>query len=315
MGIIKPKKLKQGDTIGIMGPSGWGDPQLMQQAAEFLRNFGFKVYLHPQTGARSFVSAGKAQERISALHDLFLNPDIDAIFAMKGGLRSMQMLDGIDYDIIRNNPKIFVGYSDVTFLLSTFFKRAGLVTFHGLTLSRYRAELVNEGHRETLDFLQNKAGNVLWPQATMEILREGQTEGTLFGGNLCLVSTLLAMDEAYRPDLKNKILLIEDIGEETRQIDRMLMTLKLSGAWNDMAGLVIGHMNDIADTGDNYKFNCTVRDLVLEHTEGWDRPVIFGAPFGHDAPNLPFPVGVRAKLSAPENDKPTLELLESPFAD
>jgi muramoyltetrapeptide carboxypeptidase len=316
MDLIKPKKLKQGDTIGIVAPSGWGIPELGDQAAANLKSFGFNVMMHPQANARHFVSAGTPEERVQALHDVFLNPEIDAVFALKGGLRAMQMLDGIDYDLIRKNPKIFIGYSDITFLLSAFNARAGLVTFHGLTLSRYGTDKSRNDQETTLSFLQGKLSNIFWPETEqIETLRQGEAEGILYGGNFCLLTSLMALGNQYMPDLKGKILLIEDIGEEIRQIDRMFSILKISGALNDIKGLVIGHMTDIADTGDNYRFDCSVRDLILEHTEGLKIPVVFGAPFGHDTPNWPFPIGIKAKLTAPENGTPQLQLLESPFAD
>lgn len=316
MEIIKPKKLKKGDTIGIVAPSGWGIPELGEEAANNLKQYGFNVVMHPQANARHFVSAGLPNERIDALHEMFADPAIDAIFALKGGLRAMQILEEIDYDLIRKNPKIFIGYSDITFLLSALNARSNLVTFHGLTLSRYGTDKPNEDKAITLSFLQGQQGSVFWPETeSMETLNSGQADGIIYGGNLCLLTSLMAISPSYMPDMKGKILLIEDIGEEIRQVDRMFSILKMNGTLKNIAGLVIGQMTDILDTGDNYRFECSVKDLIHEHIAGLDIPVAFGAPFGHDKPNLPFPIGIKARLTAPENGKATLELLESPFSD
>lgn len=312
MTFIKPKKLKQGDTIGIVAPSGFWEREEIDKAAADLAAFGFTVRVHPQCYERDFVSAGPVEHRLAGLHEFFADDVIDAIFALRGGLRGMQLLDRIDYALIARHPKIFIGYSDVTFLLSALNKRAGLVTFHGLTLSRYLSDKPRDDQEKTLAFLQG--GDFPWDEAG-ETLRPGEAEGVLFGGTFGLVVALLTAKESLRPDLKGKILLIEDIGEEIRQIDRLMEMLKLSGAFDCLEGLIVGQMTDIGDTGGYYKFNCSARDLILQHVGDWDKPVVFNAPFGHAAPNLPFPIGIKARLTAQADGKTALRLLESPFAD
>lgn len=312
MGLIKPKKLKKGDTIGIVAPSGFWDVSDIDKAAAALKVFGFEVNVHPQCYERDFVAAGTVQQRINGLHDFFADDSVDAIFAMRGGLRGMQLLDGINYDLIKKHPKIFIGYSDATFLLSSLNKRSDLVTFHGLTLSRYLPDKPKDDQEKTLSFLQGGE----WPWADSgETLQPGEAEGILFGGNFSLIVHLLAFKNDLRPDLKNKILLIEDIGEEIRQIDRLMMTLKLAGVFEEIEGLVIGQFTDVRDTGDYYKFNRSAQDIILEHLAGWNKPVVFNAPFGHGKPNLPFPIGIKARLTAPSGGKAQIQLLESPFAD
>jgi muramoyltetrapeptide carboxypeptidase len=314
--VIKPKKLKKGDTIGVFAPGTPMPAEELEAAAENLRSFGFKVKIHPQCHMRHDLTAGTTEQRAQAMNDLFGDDEVDAIFAMRGGLRVMNMLDKIDYDLIAKNPKIFIGYSDSTFLLSTLRKRNSLVTFHGLTLMRYHAKFSRDDQEKTLSFLQGGAGSVLWKdQAQVETIKSGTAEGELIGGNMTGIMALLAMDERFRPDLSGKILMVEDIDEEIRQIDRMLSILSLSGAREKLAGLVIGGLHDIRDTGTNNKFNRPVKDIVMERLADWKIPVAYNAPFGHDYPNLPFPIGVKARLTAPENGIPSLELLESPFAD
>jgi muramoyltetrapeptide carboxypeptidase len=310
--IVKPKKLKIGDTIGIIAPSGFGDAADIDAAALALKNYGFQVKIHPQCYERDFVTAGSVEQRVKGLHDFFKDDSVNAIFAMRGGLRSMQLLDHLDYDLIEKHPKIFIGYSDATFLLSTLNKRCNMPVFHGLTLSRYLSDKPKDDQEKTLSFLQG--GNLPWPNAG-EVSRSGEAEGIIYGGNFSLLISLLAAKETYRPILKNRILLIEDIGEEIRQIDRMMGTLALADVFDDINALVVGQMSDIRDTGDYYKFNRSAQEIILEYLKGWDKPVVFNAPFGHAAPNLPFPIGIKARLTAPENAQPQLQLLESPFSD
>jgi muramoyltetrapeptide carboxypeptidase len=314
--IVKPKKLKRGDTIGIIAPSGFIVAERFDAAIENLRNFGFNVVVHPQCYEREFVTAGNIDQRLTALHEMFANPKIDAIFTATGGLRSMQLLDHIDYDLIRKNPKIFLGYSDTTFLLSAFNRRAGLATMHGISAMSFNPERSQEDQKNTIGFLTGTINNDLLSAAeNVETIFPGDARGKLFGGNFCLVNSLSITADAYLPALEGALLMLEEVGEEIRMIDRMLMDLRRAGVFDKIGGLILGHMTDIRDGGTTYKFDCTVRDLVTEHLADKNIPVIYGAPFGHEAPNSPFPIGIKARLTAPENGQPQLQLLESPFSD
>lgn len=314
-GIIKPKKLFKGATIGVMAPSGFATVERIERGVKGLTSQGFKVQIHPQCSLRDRGSGGTTKEKITALHDIFADPSIDAVWTSRGGSRAMHMLDGIDYELIRKNPKLFIGFSDTTALQSAFYARSNLSTIHG-------AHLVYFGHEETrltteatLSYLLGDWKNDLWPvDYPMQTLHSGESEGALFGGNMQTLMMLLAAGNGYVPDLHGKILVVEDVAEEKRSIDRMFGALRLAGVFDKVAGLIVGQMTGIVDT-DTIPFDRTVEEIVLEHTAGIKGPVVLNAPIGHEHPNIPFPLGIKARLMAPAGGSAQLQLLESPFAD
>lgn len=315
MEIIKPKKLPPGGTIGIIGTSSWAMPEYREPGIEALRAKGFQLVLHPQCYQRHHGSAGTTAEKIIALHDMFADPSVDAIFALRGGAGAIHMLNGIDYDLIAGNPKIFAGFSDVTTLLSAIHAQTGLVGFHALTTTYYSKPEAQVSVDATLPFLMGDWQNLQWPiDYPAEVLKAGDVNGILIGGNLITLLATLAAGDSYIGDWQGKILVLEDVGEEIRAIDRMLGVLRLKGVFREIAGLVIGQMTDIRDTS-FVPFGRDLRDVVLEHASEIKGPIIFNAPIGHEHPNIPFPVGGLAHVSAPENGRPSLKLLESPFSD
>jgi muramoyltetrapeptide carboxypeptidase len=314
-GVIKPKKLKIGDTIGIMAPSTWIHSEDADKAVATLKNMGMNVFLHPQALLQKGPSAGTVDQKIAALHELFADKDIAAIFSARGGVRGLHSLDRIDYDLIRQNPKIFTGFSDITAFHSALYTRAKLVTFHTQNVSQYK-DSTNQTTQLTLDFLMGNAPNTLWSDSSqIQILKSGQASGVLFGGNLTMLATTLLAGNLYTPSLAGKILVIEEIDEEIRQIDRLLGALRLRGAFDEIVGLVFGYMTGTRDTGDAIRFDTTIQEIILEHTHAMRGPIILNAPFGHEDLNYPFPIGVEAGLTALENQSVELKLLESPFSD
>jgi muramoyltetrapeptide carboxypeptidase len=313
-GLIKPNKLKKGDTIGIMNPSSWAEPSYIEKNVNVLRGYGYNVVVHPQCYERENGAAGTTQQKIDALHVMFSDLSINAIFTLRGGSRALHMLDGINYQLLARNPKILIGYSDITALLSALYVRVGLPTFHGLTAANYADKGGEDSAVRTLEFLGGNWAKPLWPESHIEVLRHGDVSGALFGGNLALLMALVASGENYWPDLTGKILVIEDVGEESRSIDRMLGTLRLRGVFDQIAGLVVGYMTDVRDTS-YIRFDRSIQQIVMEHTAAMKGPVILNAPIGHEYPNIPFPIGIRARLTAETNGGAQLQLLESPFAD
>lgn len=314
-GLIKPKKLKRGDTIGIMSPSGFATSERLESGIKSLASFGFKVHVHPQCFLRDRGSGGTTQEKITALHDLFADPAIDAVWASRGGSRAMHTLDGLDYDLIRANPKTLIGFSDTTALQSAIYTRSRLSTLHGPHAVYFGFENSRSTIEATLSFLLDDRKDNLWPSDyPTQTLQSGDAEGVLFGGNMLTLVTLMAAGDSYFPDLRGKILIVEDVAEEKRSLDRMFGALRLRGVFDQIAALVVGQMTNIADT-DTVPFDRTVEEIVREHTSAMRGPVVLNAPIGHEHPNVPFPIGIRARLTAPANGAPQLQLLESPFSD
>lgn len=304
---MKPAPLQPGDTIGVMSPSSYVEKKAVLKAKKFLENKGFSVFLHPQYESRYNQSAGTSEEKVAALHELFEDKNIKAIITASGGNRALHLLDKLDYDLIAANPKIFMGFSDVTALLNSFHTKTGLITFHGPVLS-WIPSLGDEQFGFTLDVLTGKT--VSYPMEQCRVLREGEAEGILIGGNLSIFHLMPNTD--FAPACDGAILFLEDLREEINKIDRMLLQLRRTGTFSKIAGLVCGSFNDLGDNGRPYGF--TLEDLILEHTKDYNFPIVMDAPFGHGDQIYPFPIGGKAKLSATGNIV-TLSLTESAIQD
>src|SRR5690606_12645932 len=217
------------------------------------------------------------------------------------------------------NPKILMGYSDITNLHGAIHERTKLVTFYGPTANGLREQNdpneVKTFHA-ALDFLGGNVPENLFMDVAPTTLQNGEAEGVMWGGCLQLVDALLAAGNRYHPPFDKTILMIEDIGEEIAKIDTQFGAWRLRGIFKNLAGLVIGGMTDIKDTpGRAGAFGYTVADIIRRHTAEMKGPVVIGASFGHLHPNYIFPQGVRARLTADKKGKAALSLLESPFAD
>lgn len=278
-----------GDKIGVMAPSSHVELCDLDKAGTVLENKGFKVFIHPQSLARLQQSAGSHAEKIAALHELFADPSVKAIIAAGGGNRALHLLDKIDYNLIEENPKILMGFSDVTALLNAIYAKTGLTTYHGPVFKKL-------ADYEPLDaMLAVLAGEkATYDLRPARVIREGEARGPMIGGNLCLFQYLCGT--AFMPDADGAILFLEDCNEELSRIDRMLLHLRRMGVLERICGLLLGEFSDMKDTGRPFGF--TLEDLVREHTDGLNIPIVMDAPFGHGK-NLPvFPVGGMARLTA-----------------
>lgn len=282
-----PVFLHPGDVIGVCSPSSFVTPDDLADGISALESRGFRVEIHPQTYARWHQSAGTHTEKVVALHELFAAPHIKAIWAAGGGNRALHLLDRIDWDLIRAHPKPFIGFSDSTALLNAMAARAGLTTIHGPVLKRVRKGA-------ELDHLLKLLGGetVCLPMDEAEIFRPGIAQGPLFGGNLALIQCLVGTRDM--PDGSGAILFLEDVGEEISRIDRGFAQLARAGIFRNIAGLVLGNFADMKDTG--RPFGLTLRDIVAEHLDGRDIPIILNAPFGHSGPLYALPIGGQGKI-------------------
>lgn len=282
-----PPPLKPGDTIGVMAPSSYIAQEHIDASKAFLEARGYKVFIHPQTTARLHQSAGTPAQKCAALHDLVRDPSIKAVFFATGGNRALHMLDGLDYDLIAANPKIYMGFSDNTALLNAIAARSGVVTYHGPTFKR----LPHNPQADTnLKLLAGDVREISLPGAT--VFREGTAGGILFGGNLAL---LRAMGSHDMPQAGGAILFLEDINIESSHLDRELCALRRSGMLALLGGLILGQFGDLLDTG-VHPFGFSFEDIVAEHTAGLDIPILINAPFGHGDSLFALPVGARCTL-------------------
>lgn len=289
----RPPALKPGDTIGIMAPSSRIDKTEIASAVKILESHGFKVCVHPQARNTHGQSAGTGQEKADALHDLYRNPDIRAVFAAGGGNRAWTMLEKLDFRLLKKNPKILIGYSDVTALLLAVNKKTGMPTFHGPTACRFGKPFGEKQISQCFNLLRGKKADV--PLSSGTALQKGKASGRLVGGNLSLICSL--MGTPYEPDFKGSILFLEDCGDELSRIDRMFGQLRNAGVFDKISGLILGGFTDLKDTGTK-PFGLTLKGIVNEAVAGKNIPVIvMGAPFGHKTDLFTMPIGHSATLT------------------
>ncbi len=314
--LLKPRRLKPGATIGLITPATpTTDPDTLAKAERALKFFGFRVKVGKNVGRRAGYFGSAPEERLDDLHAMFRDPAVGAVFAMRGGYGSQHLLDRIDYDLIRRNPKILLGYSDITALHLAIHKHAGLVTFHGPNMLSEFTPYSQQHFRRAmfeakpLGVLANPPeANAIRPSHPTRTIRSGTATAPIIGGNLTLISTL--MGTPYEIDCRGKILLLEDIGEEPYRMDRMLTQLRLAGKLKDAVGIVVGECVDCKPSefkpslGSNFSLGEVLEAILKPLTI----PVFYGLTFGHTDDQLTLPLGVLATMDA---DQGTLEIKEA----
>ncbi|MFI5395482.1 MAG: LD-carboxypeptidase [Candidatus Binatia bacterium] len=299
--IRKPAPLRRGDVIGVVAPAGAVDEASLQAGIRVLEEAGFRVQLGAAARNKAGYLAGTDGERAKDLHEMFRAPAVKAIIAARGGYGSGRLLPLIDPAEIRQHPKIFVGHSDLTFLLNDFVRRTELVSFHGpmITGLQKRSEAAE-------NLLAMLTGNRLgWRQPAQEVVQPGTAEGPLVGG--CLSVIVATLGTPYALETRGCLLFLEDVNEKPYRIDRMLTQLRQAGTLGEVAGVVFGEMSGCIATENE---RVSVRDVIAEAFAGAPYPVALGLPSGHGLGTLTLPLGIRARLAGER-----LTLLESPVAE
>ena len=297
MPLLKPPRLRIGDKIGVISPAGPVPKSELEPGLRFLESRGLRVHVAPHVYDAKDYLAGKDSDRLEDLHSVFRDRKIKAVFCTRGGYGCMRLLKDIDYDLIRESPKILVGYSDITALILAVYNKCGLVTFHGPMIREYIHG--KEANLEDLiGFLLSKGEDVISMEGS-EVLRHGRRKGRLLGGNLSLICHLLGT--SYLPSLEGGLLFLEDKGEAPYRIDRMLTHLMLSGQIEGLAGLVSGNFERCGESS-------AVDKLLEEFSSGFDFPIVRGFHLGHGLANTVLPIGVEAEIDTKDM---TLKLLES----
>lgn len=306
---LKPKRIKKGDTVGVIAPASPPKKEALQKALSFLeQDLGLTVKMGSHVYKEYGYLAGEDAERVEDLEAMFKDEDVKAIICACGGYGTARIADAINYEVIRNNPKIFWGYSDITFIHTAIRQKTGLVTFHGPMLaSDLGNEDIHPRSKESFKQLfQSEEVNYTEDISPLHPFIEGEAEGELVGGNLSLLTTTLGTP--FEIDTKGKILLIEDIYEEPRNIDIFLNHLWLAGKLNDIAGLVIG---DFTDCEPKSRRTLTLDEVLTHYTKLINKPAMSGFKIGHCNPHVGIPLGVKAKINTVEK---TLTI-ESGIAD
>jgi len=307
MKIIKPHRLNKGDTVGIVAPAWTFDPDTLKKGVDKLKKLGFKVKYDRAIFSKYWSMAGHDKERAEQVNLMFADKEVKAIFCAKAGYGSMRTIPYLDSKVIRKNPKIFIGYSDITILLSYLYKTAQMIVFHGPIVSD---EIYENMSPITLDYLLHSItqprplGELQFP--CLKSLKSGKASGILVGGNMSLV--LNSIGTPYEIDSQDKILFLEDIGEDMEVIDSYIMQLKLAGKLKRVKGIVFGRMIGCVDlSGEKY----TIRHILNDVLHDVNVPIIYGFPSGHREPgeiDITLPLGVSVTLDA--ND-PKLIINES----
>lgn len=307
---VKPKVLKKGDTVGIIAPSSpTFEPGSLGRTLQWLERLGLKHKL----GAHTFESyssyAGSDEARVDDLHQFFADKSVSAVLPLRGGAGAVRLLPRIDFDLIGQNPKIIVGFSDITGLLIPINQKCNLVTFHGPTLNLMYESLYTYNYWQKavmkttpIGLVTDPASDDPWgseyPPARM-IIAEGKGSGRLTGGCLTLIRGL--MGTPYEIDTRGKLVFIEDVDEEPHAMDRMLTQLVLAGKFKEARGIIVGDCSGCRPGGSkrhSLPLNHALETILRERLGGLGIPVIYGMKIGHTLDKLTLPLGVKATLTA-----------------
>lgn len=299
----RPKRLQKGDIIGIISPSSPPDPESLEKSLAFLEELGLKWKFGKHAKKINGYLAGTDAERLEDLHDMFKDPEVKGIICSSGGYGAARFTDQIDLQLMQENPKVFWGFSDITFLHTAMGLYSNLVTFHGPMLGP------NIG-QDTFEALSGKMFQQLFEPmelhyteavSPLETISPGVAEGELVGGNLSLLTR--GIGTKYEVDTKGKLLLIEDIGEEPARIDGLLNQLRMTGKLADAAGIIVG---DFARTETKKRWTLTLDEVLEYYFKDLGKPVVKGFKIGHCEPHFAVPLGVKAKL---DGNQKTLTIL------
>lgn len=311
--LIKPPRLSQGDIIGLIAPAGRIKEDAIEKSVHHVESLGFRpklgLYLREVQGNY----AGSVEQRLADLHRMFLDPEVKAIWCVRGGSGAISLLRHIDYDLIRRHPKILLGYSDITALHLAIHRHAGVVSFHGPVASSSQSDYANRHMLAVLTDPQpsytipmspeNAALAREEPQFGVRTVHGGVATGSLIGGNLSLVSALAGTP--YAADFRDSILFLEEVNEEPYRIDRWMTQLDLAVGFDKAAGVMIGICEKCGpEPGD---VSLTLDQTFDTHLQSLHVPAVTGYSFGHIRHQFTIPVGVRATL---DTGKQTVTLLE-----
>lgn len=313
MTLIKPKALKQGDTIGFCAPAYYMLPDDIEECAQNIEKLGFRVHVHPQCYVNDAWLGGTVEQRVNALHDLFEDPNINAIVLTSGGYGCMQLLEHIDFDLIKRNPKIIIGYSDLTVLLASIQHHCGFVTYHGPNARRFLDELYDPkvvesflsvlmGEKPCYDFAGDHELDPI-------VVNPGEVIAPLNGGNHVLLSYMGGTNNL--PDFSDTLYFTESNQPLFTDVDMAFYQLRMSGRLNNIRGLILGRM-----LGHHYRIerlsyirlNLTFENIAQKHFP--NIPIVTNFPCGHEDTILTFPLGINYKLNANKDGSSSLEQLE-----
>ncbi|MEO8399523.1 MAG: LD-carboxypeptidase [Ignavibacteriaceae bacterium] len=310
---LKPNRFKKGDTIGLIAPASFITEDELKESIKNLESLEFKVAYTKNILAKYGYLAGTDEQRASDVNEMFERKDIDGIVCARGGYGCARILPLLNYELIKNNPKILIGYSDVTALLYGIYKKTGLVCFHGpvgiSTFNNFSTEYFNDvliyPHSDLTLF--NSDEDKEDDEFKVATIRSGSAKGKLVGGNLSIVVSLIGTP--YDIESEGKIIFLEEIGEEPYRIDRMLTQMIQAGKFNNAAGIALGVFKNSKSKEEKSGIasSFTLNEVLFDRLSSLKIPVLYGLSFGHITNKFTLPFGIEAELNSISQ---TLKLLE-----
>jgi len=304
---IFPKSLKKGDKIAIISPARSVEPTQLEKGIEMIKSKGFEPILGENLYTKfsnGYNYAGTEEQRLKDINWALNDSEISAVWASRGGYGCQHLLKGLDLKEFTKNPKWYIGYSDNTVIQSYLFKK-GFASIHGQTIKTSSFGVTEESYDLLFDILKGK--NPKYSLKSNQYNKQGNTEGELVGGNLALIYALLGTKYSF--DFKDKILFIEDIGENFYALDRMIMSLELAGVFTKIKGLIVGGMTNMGDEKENKQyeesFDEFANQLIADRISKYNFPVVFDFPNGHIKDNRPLIIGSNVNIKV--NDKVKVE--------
>lgn len=307
--LNKPKHLREGDRVALIAPASPAKPGQLETAVDSIRFLNLEPVVYPSCTKTYGYLSGTDQERTKDIVDAFFDPTIDGIFCLRGGYGTPRLLPMLDYEVVRNNPKIFLGFSDITALHTAFRQLCRLPVLHGpMPSGGFRGADALTIHYLKAALFSCRAVGAIPPSLSPQLvpLYPGRASGPLTGGNLTLLAA--GLGTPYELDTKGKLLFIEEVGEPHYKIDRALNSLELAGKFRDCSGIIFGIFSDCG-TADTLE-ECQIPLLELQRNVARHskKPAVAGFQAGHVSPHITLPLGIMASLHAFDG---TLELLEA----
>jgi muramoyltetrapeptide carboxypeptidase len=302
--IIKPRALRPGDKIGIIAPASSFNRRAFESGCKRMRELGYEPVYSEGVFDRDLYFAGSADRRLRELEDMLRRDDIAGIIGVRGGYGSNYLLENLEFQLFTDHPKIVLGCSDLTSLLTAIVDRTGLITFHGPMVAKDIADATFDPASWENAFSGKRSWDI--STANVEVLRPGRARGRLYGGCLSLLTASLGTP--YEIKTGGSILFVEDVAEKPYRIDRMLMQLLLAGKFESVRGVIFGEMLDcIQPGGQTY----TLQEVVTRVLRDLDIPIVYGLKSGHvSGGNITLPLGLEAELLA-DSSGAQLKILEA----
>ncbi|MBZ5489681.1 MAG: LD-carboxypeptidase [Acidobacteriia bacterium] len=300
---IKPAALRRGDKVALVAPASSFNGEAFLLGCDRLRQMGYEPVYAQDIFARDIYFAGSVERRVHEVHEFWRRDDIAALICVRGGYGSNYLLEKLDYGMIAEHPKILLGCSDITSMLTAIHDRTGLIGFHGPMVAKDIADGTFDGVSWQSAF--QGAPNWTVPTNDVEVLRIGKASGRLYGG--CLSMMVASLGTPYEIQTEDCILFIEDIAEKPFRIDRMLVQLRLAGKLEKARGFIFGEMLDcLPPNGETY----ILQQVIMRVLEPYNVPIVYGLKSGHvTSGNITLPIGVQAELEA-EGANASLKILE-----